>query len=179
MSDNLGTQPTSLEAKSPYELRVGLGKDVPETTVREALRTGDMGFLHSFTTGSTVDGPGVRVVAWTTGCQFRCLYCHNPDTWTMPNGIPVAVTRATEELSKYRHGLKAMSGGFTLSGGEPLMQDRFAVKLFAAARAMGIHTTLDTNGHFGERLTDTELQQIDLVLLDLKAWDPERHRHLT
>jgi pyruvate formate lyase activating enzyme len=97
----------------------------------------------------------------------------------MPNGIPVAVTRAVEELSKYRQGLKVMGGGFTLSGGEPLMQDRFAVKLFTAAHAMGIHTALDTNGIFGERLTDAELQQIDLVLLDLKAWDPERHRRLT
>jgi pyruvate formate lyase activating enzyme len=178
MSDNPVTEPTPLAAKSPYELRVDLGKDVPETTVREALRTGDMGFLHSFTTGSTLDGPGVRVVAWTTGCMWRCLYCHNPDTWTMTNGIPVAVTRAAEELGKYRHGLKVMSGGFTLSGGEPLMQDRFAVKLFAAARGMGIHTALDTNGYYGDRLSDAELQNIDLVLLDLKAWDPERHRRL-
>jgi pyruvate formate lyase activating enzyme len=170
---------TPLEAKSPFELRVGLGKDMPEVTVREALRTGDMGFLHSFTTGSTVDGPGVRVVAWTTGCQFRCQYCHNPDTWTMMNGIPVSIGRATEELRKYRHGLKVMSGGFTLSGGEPLMQDRFAVKLFAAAKEMGVHTALDSNGYYGERLSDAELQTIDLVLLDIKAWDPERHRELT
>src|SRR5262249_46972354 len=125
MSDNPATQPAPLEAKSPYELRVGLGKDVPETTVREALRTGEMGFLHSFTTGSAVDGRGIRVVAWPSGCQFRCLYCHNPDTWTLTNGIPVAVTRAADELRKYRHGLHAMSGGFTLSGGEPLLQDRF------------------------------------------------------
>ena len=110
------------------------------TDVRSALATGDMGFLHSFTTGSAVDGPGVRVVAWTTGCMWRCRYCHNPDTWTMSNGIPVTVAKATEELRKYRHGLKVMSGGFTLSGGEPLMQHRFAVKLFAAAQAMGIHT---------------------------------------
>ena len=63
--------PPSLEAKSPFELRVQLGAHVPEQTVREALRSGDMGFLHSFTTGSTVDGPGVRVVAWTTGCMWR------------------------------------------------------------------------------------------------------------
>jgi pyruvate formate lyase activating enzyme len=95
-----------LAAKSPFEMRVHLGDDVPETDVRAALKTGDMGFLHSFTTGSTVDGPGVRVVAWTTGCMWRCRYCHNPDTWTMKNGIPVAVTKAIEELSKYRHGLK-------------------------------------------------------------------------
>ena len=152
---------------------------MPESDVRTALATGDMGFLHSFTTGSTVDGPGVRVVAWTTGCMFRCLYCHNPDTWTMSNGIPVTVARATEELRKYRHGLRVMSGGFTLSGGEPLMQHRFAVKLFTAARKMGIHTSLDTNGYFGDRLSDDELQEIDLVLLDIKIWHPERHRRLT
>jgi pyruvate-formate lyase-activating enzyme len=71
-----------------------------------------------------------------------------------------------------------MSGGFTLSGGEPLMQDRFAVKLFTAAKMMGIHTALDTNGTLGNRLSEAELEQIDLVLLDIKTWDAERHRHL-
>jgi pyruvate formate lyase activating enzyme len=168
-----------LSAKSPYELRVDLGKDVPETDVRTALQTGEMGFLHSFTTGSTVDGPGVRVVAWTSGCMWRCLYCHNPDTWKMTNGMAVTLARAREELSKYRQGLRVMKGGFTLSGGEALMQDRFAVRLFAAAKEMGIHTALDTNGYYGERLSDAELEGIDLVLLDIKGWDPERHRRLT
>jgi pyruvate formate lyase activating enzyme len=168
-----------LQAKSPYELRVNLGKDVPESDVRTALSTGDMGFLHSFTTGSTLDGPGVRVVAWTTGCMMRCLYCHNPDTWTMSNGIPVTIAQATEQLRKYRHGLKAMSGGFTLSGGEPLMQHRFAVKLLTAAKSLGIHTALDTNGLYGDRVTDPELAVIDLVLLDLKMSNPERHKVLT
>jgi pyruvate formate lyase activating enzyme len=179
MADTRSPPQPSLEAKSPFELRVNLGKGLPESEVRSALATGDMGFLHSFTTGSTVDGPGVRVVAWTAGCMWRCLYCHNPDTWTMSNGIPVTVQRAAEELSKYRHGVKIMAGGFTLSGGEPLMQHRFAVKLFSAARAMGIHTALDTNGFYGDRLTDSDLETIDLVLLDLKTWDPERHRRIT
>ena len=168
-----------LEAKSPFDLRVHLGEGMPESDVRAALATGDMGFLHSFTTGSAVDGPGVRVVGWTAGCQWRCLYCHNPDTWTMTNGIPVTLAHATKELSKYRQALKRMSGGLTLSGGEPLFQDRFVVKLFAAAKEMGIHTALDTNGGFGHRLSDDELDLIDLVILDLKTWDPERHRHLT
>jgi pyruvate formate lyase activating enzyme len=72
-----------------------------------------------------------------------------------------------------------MAGGFTLSGGEALMQHRFAVKLLAAAKEMGIHTALDTNGYYGDRLTDAELLVADLVLLDLKLWDPERHRRLT
>ena len=152
---------------------------MPEADVRTALATGDMGFLHSFTTGSMVDGPGVRLVAWTAGCMWRCLYCHNPDTWTMANGMPITAARATEELRKYRQGLKVMGGGFTLSGGEPLMQHRFAVKLFTAARGMGIHTTLDTNGYYGSRLTDDELGLVDLVMLDLKTSDPERHKRLT
>ena len=171
--------PTTLTAKSPFELRVNLGREVPEADVRTALATGDMGFLHSFTSGSTVDGPGVRVVAWTSGCMWRCLYCHNPDTWTLTNGIPVTLDRATEELRKYRYGLKMMSGGFTLSGGEPLMQHRFAVRLLSAAQGMGIHTALDTNGYYGEKLSDAELELADLVLLDLKAWQPDRHRALT
>src|SRR4249920_2534846 len=149
MSDQLKAQQVSLEAKDPFELRVDLGQHVSETEVRTALATGDMGFVHSFTTGSTVDGPGVRLVAWTAGCQFRCLYCHNPDTWNMINGMPVTLDRAKQEIAKYRHGLKVMFGGFTLSGGEPLMQDRFAVRLFSAAKAMGIHTALDTNGLLG------------------------------
>jgi pyruvate formate lyase activating enzyme len=168
-----------LDAKDPFELRINLGVNVSESAVKEALRTGDMGFLHSFTTGSTVDGPGVRVVAWTSGCNWRCLYCHNPDTWNMMNGMPVTLERAIEALRKYRYGLKLMFGGFTLSGGEPLMQDRFAVRLFTAAKSLGIHTALDTNGYLGERLSDQELEQIDVVLLDLKAWDPQRHRQLT
>lgn len=168
-----------LHTSNPYELRVNLGRDVPETDVRTALRTGDMGFLHSFTTGSTVDGPGVRVVAWTSGCMWRCLYCHNPDTWTMSNGIPVSVGRAVDEVRKYQHGLKTMAGGFTLSGGEALMQHRFTVKLLTTVHDMGVHTALDTNGYYGDKLSDAELEAIDLVLLDFKAWDPERHKRLT
>jgi pyruvate formate lyase activating enzyme len=179
MSEKEQLKNVPLQAKSPFELRINLGRDIPESDVRTALATGDVGFLHSFTTGSTVDGPGVRVVAWTSGCQFRCLYCHNPDTWNMTNGIPVTLGKATEELRKYRTGLKVMAGGFTLSGGEPLMQDRFAVKLLTAAQAMGIHTALDTNGSLGTRLTDAELESIDLVLLDIKTWDAERHRQVT
>jgi pyruvate formate lyase activating enzyme len=168
-----------LEATSPFELRVNLGHEVQESDVRSALASGDMGFLHSFTTGAAVDGPGVRVVAWTTGCMWRCRYCHNPDTWTITNGIPVSIARASEELGKYRGGLALMNGGFTLSGGEPLMQYRFAVKLLAAAKGMGIHTALDTNGFYGERLTDDDMEQVDLVLLDIKTWDAERHIALT
>lgn len=168
-----------LEAKSPFEMRVHLGEGVPETDVRSALKTGDMGFLHSFTTGSAVDGPGIRLVAWTTACMFRCQYCHNPDTWTLSNGIPVTLDHAIEEVRKYSNGLKAMHGGFTLSGGEPLMQDRFAARLFKAVKEMGVHTAIETNGYFGERMSDDELRNIDLVILDMKAFTHDQHKRVT
>ena len=93
--------------------------------------------------------------------------------------MPVSVAKAAEELGKYRHGLKVMSGGFTLSGGEPLMQHRFAAKLLAAAKKMGIHTAIETNGFYGDRLSDAELETIDLVMLGIKTWDPARHLALT
>jgi pyruvate formate lyase activating enzyme len=172
-------QATPLEAKSPFEMRVRLSEDVPETDVRSALHTGDMGFLHSFTSGSAVDGPGIRLVAWTTACMFRCQYCHNPDTWTLRNGIPVTLEQAVEEVRKYANGLKAMRGGFTLSGGEPLMQDRFAARLFTAVHDMGVHTAIETNGYYGDRLSDQEIADIDLVILDMKAFTPEQHRRVT
>jgi pyruvate formate lyase activating enzyme len=179
MATKLHPRSDSLEATSPYELRVNQSIGASESFVRRSLQTGDVGFLHSFTTGSTVDGPGVRVVAWTAGCPWRCLYCHNPDTWSMIHGRAVPLERAVAELRKYRRGLKVMSGGFTLSGGEPLLQDRFAVRLFAAAHDAGIHTALDTSGFLGDRLSDDEVRRIDLVLLDLKTWGEERHRRLT
>jgi pyruvate formate lyase activating enzyme len=168
-----------LEGASPYELRVEQAKQVPEMDIHAALISGDVGFLHSFTTGSAVDGPGIRLVAWTTSCMFRCRFCHNPDTWTLANGMAVPLAVARDELRRYAEGLKAMHGGFTLSGGEPLMQHRFAAKLFAAAHEMGVHTAVETNGLYGHRLSDAELQDIDLVILDMKAFRSQQHRRVT
>ena len=173
------TGSASLEAGSPYELRTGLSKNTPEAELHAGVQSGDVGYLHSFTTGSAVDGPGIRLVAWTTLCMFRCKFCHNPDTWTLSNGMPVTLARAVEELRKYENGLKVMNGGFTLSGGEPLMQARFAAKLFKAAKGMGLHTALETNGFYGDRLSDDELRTIDLVILDMKGFTPEQHARVT
>ncbi len=164
---------------SPYDLRVSLGEKVGEGGIRAALESGDWGFVHSFTTGSAVDGPGIRVVAWLTGCQFRCVFCHNPDTWKLTNGMPVSLTRAVEVVNQYRHALRTMKGGLTVSGGEPLLQHRFLLKLFAAAQKLGVHTALDTNGYLGDRLSDEDLACIDLVILGLKAITPGLHRRLT
>lgn len=178
MNGQTPSQPESLEAANPFELRVNQSAGVEESFVKKSIDTGDVGFLHSFTTGSAVDGPGVRVVAWTAGCNWRCRYCHNPDTWTVTNGMAVPLERAVDELRKYRRGLQVMSGGLTISGGEPLFQDRFAVRLSAAAKAMGVHTAIETNGYLGDRLTDADLDRIDLVLLGIKSWGAA-HQDLT
>jgi pyruvate formate lyase activating enzyme len=178
MDSETSAQLDSLEAKSPFELRVNKSAGAQESFIKASIETGDAGFLHSFTTGSAVDGPGIRVVAWTAGCNWRCRYCHNPDTWSMINGMAVPLDRAVAELSKYRRGLQVMAGGLTVSGGEPLMQDRFVVRLCTAAKAMSIHTAIETNGYLGERLSDADLEQLDLVLLGLKSWG-EPHQDLT
>jgi len=164
---------------SQYDLRVGLGEKVGETDMRSALASGDWGFIHSFITGSAVDGPGMRVVGWVAGCQFKCAYCHNPDTWKMTNGMPVSLARAVEVVTSYRQALVTMKGGLTISGGDPLMQHKFVLNLFRAVRKLGIHTALDTNGALGERLTDDDLAAVDLVMLGVKAMTPEVHKRLT
>ena len=179
--DDTCRQTVPLEAKSPV-------RDADPSRRRRAgdrrpnahCKTGDLGFLHSFTTGSAVDGPGIRLVAWTTACMFRCQFCHNPDTWTLTNGIPVPLERAIDELRKYANGLKIDERAASpFRGGEPLMQDRFAARLFAAAKEMGVHTAIETNGFYGDRLSDEELEDIDLVILDMKAFSPEQHERVT
>ncbi|KQW84151.1 hypothetical protein ASC65_03330 [Brevundimonas sp. Root1279] len=156
-----------------------MSRHVPELDVRAALKSGDVGFIHSFTTGSAVDGPGIRLVAWTSGCMFRCRFCHNPDTWLHTNGMPVSLDRAVQEVKTYAHGLRVMNGGFTLSGGEPLMQAPFAARLFQAVKALRVHTAIETNGFYSERLTDAQLEDIDLVILDMKGFTPEQHERVT
>jgi pyruvate formate lyase activating enzyme len=84
-----------------------------------------------------------------------------------------------EVVGQYRHDLKIMKGGLTISGGEPLMQHRFVLKLAAAAQKLGVHTAVETNGYLGDRLTDDNLNHIDLVMLGLKAITPELHERLT
>jgi pyruvate formate lyase activating enzyme len=172
-------EPIAPPIGSPFDLRVSVSEKVDETDIRSAMESGEWGFIHSFTTGSAVDGPGVRIVGWLSGCQFRCVFCHNPDTWKVTNGTPVHLERAVEVVSQYRQGLRTMKGGLTISGGEPLIQYRFLSKLFPAVHERGIHTALETNGYLGGRLTDDDLCSIDLVMLGLKAIEPDLHRRLT
>lgn len=142
------------------------------------------GYVHSIETFGTVDGPGTRYVVFVQGCPMRCKYCHNPDTWT-PN---VGNQMDTDEIIKDYEGYKEFykNGGMTVTGGEPLLQIDFLTELFEKAKAHGIHTALDTSGIiYNEnnatlmKKFDRLIQSVDLVLLDIKHIDPEKHKELT
>jgi pyruvate formate lyase activating enzyme len=138
-----------------------------------------IGYVHSWEVGSTVDGPGLRFVAFLTGCPLRCQYCHNPDTWHKYNGHPVSVSRSMRQIGNYAQVLKLSKGGVTISGGEPMLQRAFITQIFRRCKQIGLHTCLDTSGRLGDRFTDDELMDIDLNLLDIKSGDPDIYRRVT
>ncbi len=137
------------------------------------------GYIHSYEMGSAVDGPGIRAVVFLSGCLLRCQYCHNPDTWHKMHGTPTTAAELVAELKKYERPLKLSKGGVTLSGGEPLVQHRFAKRILRRCKELGLHTALDTCGRLGEKLSDDELLDVDLNLLDIKSGDEETYFRVT
>ena len=142
------------------------------------------GRIHSSESFGTVDGPGIRYVLFMQGCPMRCLYCHNPDTWEIGKGIEMS---ADEVLANYKkNSVFYKNGGLTVTGGEPLLQIDFLLELFTKAKAQGIHTCIDTSGityspnntSYNEKLINL-LSKTDLVMLDIKHIDREKHIELT
>jgi len=138
-----------------------------------------VGYVHSYEVGTTVDGPGLRFVAFLSGCLLRCQYCHNPDTWHKRNGHPVTVSAAMRQIGKYAKVLNITKGGITLSGGEPMVQRPFMTRIFRRCKELGLHTCLDTSGRMGDRMTDQDMMDIDLHLLDIKSGAPEIYKKVT
>lgn len=140
-----------------------------------------LGNIHSTESFGTVDGPGIRFVVFFQGCPMRCLYCHNPDTWSAEGGTKMS---AAELLAMYtRNQVFYKDGGITATGGEPMLQLPFLTELFEAAKKQGIHTCLDTSGICFDpehpEQTDLLLAATDLVMLDIKQIDDALHRKLT
>ncbi|MBE9608832.1 pyruvate formate-lyase-activating protein [Chitinilyticum piscinae] len=138
-----------------------------------------VGYIHSFETGAAVDGPGMRFALFMSGCQFRCLYCHNPDTWKIYSGRQMRIDDVVAEIGKYAKFLK-FAGGLTITGGEPLMQAHFVGEVFYRVKKQwGLHTALDTQGFLAAHLDDSWFDNVDLVLLDIKQMNPEKYERLT
>ncbi|MCK7643102.1 pyruvate formate-lyase-activating protein [Corynebacterium sp. CCM 8835] len=144
-----------------------------------ARRTGDVGLVHSWELVTAVDGPGTRMTLFLSGCPLRCQYCHNPDTMEMRTGTLETAEDIIAKVKRYRAVFRASGGGLTISGGEPLFQIAFARRVFTACHDAGIHIAVDTSGFLGSRLTDADLDSIDLFLLDVKSGDPDTYRHVT
>lgn len=144
-----------------------------------AVRSGQLASVHSWELVTAVDGPGTRMTVFLAGCPLRCLYCHNPDTLKMREGHPVLLSDAIDRVMRYQAVFKASGGGLTISGGEPLMQPAFVRNLLRAVHLRGVHTAIDTSGFLGAALLDEDLENLDLVLLDIKSGDPQTYERTT
>ncbi|MEM6520527.1 MAG: pyruvate formate-lyase-activating protein [Cyanobacteria bacterium P01_C01_bin.70] len=143
------------------------------------LHSEQQGRIHSIETSSTVDGPGIRYVIFTQGCLLRCLYCHNPDTRDLHGGREITVDELIDDIKTYQSYLTYSGGGVTITGGEPLLQPEFVREIFRRCHALGIHTALDTSGFPDFAAAKPVLDYTDLVLLDIKAFDPETYHRVT
>lgn len=138
------------------------------------------GYVHSIETFGSVDGPGVRFVAFLSGCAMRCKYCHNPDSWCT-RGEETAAEDLFKKALRYKNYWKN-NGGITVSGGEPMLQAEFVTELFTLAKAQKIHTALDTSGQpfdINDEKYKKLLDVTDLVILDIKEIDDDAHIELT
>ena len=136
------------------------------------------GFIHSFESFGTKDGPGIRFVLFLQGCPLRCLYCHNPDTWKASDAqIEISSEEAFNEIKKVKGFIR--TGGVTVSGGEPLLQPDFVLELFKICKQDGIHTAVDTSGYLLNDKIKEVLAYTDLVLLDIKHINPNKYKELT
>ena len=142
------------------------------------------GYIHSKESFGTVDGPGIRYVLFMQGCPLRCIYCHNPDTWETGKGEKITPEEVLQEFNKNRSFYS--KGGITVTGGEPLLQVAFVTELFKKAKAENIHTCIDTSGitynknnpDYTAKL-DELMKYTDLVMLDIKHINPQKHELLT
>lgn len=142
-----------------------------------AERRKQPGVIQSLETCGGVDGPGLRFVAFLSGCPLRCQYCHNPEAQGRPRGRPTTAGELIDQALTYKNFIR--NGGITLSGGEPLMQPDFTRATFQLAKEAGLHTALDTSGFLGAHADSDLLAATDLVLLDIKSGIPSTYQKVT
>ncbi|MFC0212204.1 pyruvate formate-lyase-activating protein [Paenibacillus chartarius] len=139
-----------------------------------------IGRIHSIDTFGTVDGPGIRFVLFLQGCALQCQFCHNPDTWDTSTGKLMSVEEVVAEIGPFVEYYKRSGGGLTVTGGEPTLQAPFVEALFREVkRRFGLHTALDSSGFCEPDHAAGLLEATDLVLLDLKQLNKEKHVTLT
>ncbi|NMB18502.1 MAG: pyruvate formate lyase-activating protein [Erysipelothrix sp.] len=137
-----------------------------------------VGYVRKFETMGMVDGPGIRTIAFLSGCPLRCLFCHNPDMWGHVPEDEITVQELIDKLKRYKP-YYGDTGGVTFCGGEPLNQPEFLYEAMKACQEEGIHTVLDTSGFGRPNTFDKILSVTDLVLYDIKGVADEKYREMT
>jgi len=138
-----------------------------------------IGRIHSLESFGTVDGPGIRFVVFMQGCVLRCQFCHNPDTWDPAKGEEYTVEQLMDEIRKYKSYMEFSGGGVTFTGGEPLMQAEFILEVVKRCKQEGISVALDTSGFIWNNYVQEVLKYTDIVLLDIKSYDPLVYKTVT
>ena len=137
------------------------------------------GYIHSIETMGLVDGPNIRIVIFFQGCSLRCLFCHNPDTWSKFSNTKMTSKEVVDLIRKYRAYIE-LGGGVTFSGGEPLFQSEFLLDILKLCKKAGIHTCIDTSGTgYTKEYLDDILKYTDLVILDIKAIEEKKYLEIT
>jgi pyruvate formate lyase activating enzyme len=172
-------QPQTLEPGNRHDLRVGRSPDAPDESVFKDDDEGAFGYAHSYETSSRYDGPGLRIVLFLSGCLLRCTYCHNPDTWHLKDGTYISAQQVLDRLASFAPALRSLDGGITISGGEAIVQLAFTKRILAGAKKLGLHTAIETSGFLGDRVDESFLSVVDLVLLDIKSSDPKTYKKVT
>jgi len=137
------------------------------------------GRVHSVESFGTVDGPGIRYVVFMQGCPLRCCYCHNPDSWSTQGGREYSPQQLVEEIIKYKAFIDASGGGVTFSGGEPLLQAEFIYQAAVLLKSHGISVAIDSSGYIWNEWVREAVTIADLLLLDIKSFDPEVYKRIT
>ncbi len=138
------------------------------------------GKIHSIESFSKVDGPGIRFVVFMQGCNLRCAFCHNPDTWNVASGEEIEADELVERILKAKPYMKKSGGGVTFSGGEPLLQAEFLVEVCKKLKRHKIHIAIDTAGNFDveDKNINELFNYVDLFLYDIKHIDTKEHKLL-
>lgn len=137
------------------------------------------GRIHSTESFGAVDGPGIRFVVFMQGCPLRCSYCHNPDTWDVKGGTEYTPEQLADEIFKYKAFMDSSGGGVTFTGGEPLLQAEFILAVSRLLKQQNISIAVDTSGFIWNDMVKELLKLTDLVLLDIKNYDPQVYYKLT
>lgn len=135
--------------------------------------------VHSYESLGTYDGPGIRLVVFLQGCNFRCLYCANPDTIDAKGESKETAPEEILRMAISQKPFFGKKGGITFSGGEPTFQARQLIPLLKMLKEAGIHICIDTNGGIWNKDVEEMLRLADLVLLDVKEFNNQRHQTLT